>query len=135
MRDVFGVKEPAIHLSAHIGTGRAWDDSLVASGFTFNGSIQGVFADFGSLVQFRNIGIELSIKDVVSAELAWGFVGIVDLKVPNSVVPLVLQYDLVPDSESCRLSMGLKEDEAWNDVFGVSGFNVSLEFDTLPFLT
>jgi hypothetical protein len=121
LKTIFGQERPGIHLSAHLGLKFEPDNSLVADGFTFRGSIEGVMAKFGPLVQFRNVGIEISVKN---SDINWGFVGSMDLKVPNSVVPLVLDYQLFPDTETCRMAMALRKNEKWHDVFG-SGINVS----------
>lgn len=127
LSDVFGQEKPGIHLSAHLGVQNEWNDELIATGFTFRGSIEGINREFAEVVMFRNAGVMISIvpASVGGTETTWGFYGTLHLKIPNSAVPLVLDYKLDPKPDTLDISMRFGKGERWLSVFGVAGLNVS----------
>ncbi len=127
LSDVFGQEKPGIHLSAHLGIQKEWNDELIATGFTFRGSIEGINRGFGELMMFRNAGLMISIVPAGLGETKtiWGFYGTLHLNIPNSAVPLVLDYKLDPNPDTLDISMGFGTGERWLSVFGVAGLNVS----------
>ncbi|KAK3365113.1 hypothetical protein B0T24DRAFT_423612 [Lasiosphaeria ovina] len=127
LRDVFSQDKPGLHLSAHLGIQQDWTDELIATGFTFKGSIDGINRGFGEFLMFRNAGVMLNVVPGKGGDLdtLWGFFGTLHLAIPNSVVPLVLNYTLEPKTDTLDIAMTFGEGEGWQSVFGVSGLDVS----------
>ncbi|VBB81972.1 Putative protein of unknown function [Podospora comata] len=128
LRDVFAQEQPGLHLSAHLGIQQDYSDDLIATGFTFKGSINGINRGFGEFLTFRNAGVELNVvpSKGVDLETMWGFFGTLHLAIPNSVVPLVLEYKLQPKADSLDIAMNFGGSEKWESVFGVSGLDASV---------
>ncbi|KAK5652026.1 hypothetical protein OQA88_10929 [Cercophora sp. LCS_1] len=133
LRDVFAQEHPGLHLEAHLGIEKDWSDDLIATGFTLKGSVDGINRGFGEFLTFRNAGVMLNIAPGKDGNLdtLWGFFGTLHLAVPNSVVPLVLEYKLEPKSDTLDISMTFGEGEKWGSVFGVKG----LDLDDVTFNT
>ncbi|RSL71338.1 hypothetical protein CEP51_012060 [Fusarium floridanum] len=135
LRDVFAQEKPGLHLSAHLGIADKWSDELIATGFTFRGSIEGINRGFGEFLTFRNAGIQLHVspgsKDDSDLSSVYGFFGTLHLHVPNSVTPLVLNYTLEPKEETLDITMRFGSGEKWASVFGVKG----LDLDEVTFVT
>lgn len=127
LRDVFAQEHPGLHLEAHLGIEQGWSDDLIATGFTLRGSVDGINRGFGEFLTFRNAGVMLNIVPGKDGELEtlWGFFGTLHLAIPNSVVPLVLEYKLEPKPDTLDISMSFGEGEKWGSVFGVKGLDVS----------
>ena len=127
LRDVFAQEHPGLHLEAHLGVEQGWSDDLIATGFTLKGSVDGINRGFGEFLTFRNAGIMLNIAPGKNGDLdtMWGFFGTLHLAIPNSVVPLVLEYKLEPKEDTLDISMSFGAGEKWESVFGVSGLDVS----------
>lgn len=131
LSDVFKQEQPKIHLSAHLGIeqslGGSGGEEVKAKNFTLRGSIPGINCGFGDFLMFRDAGTRLEVTPDKVGDLrtAWGFYGTVHLKIPNSITPLVLQYELEPKDETLDISMGFGEGELWRGVFGVTGLDVS----------
>ncbi|GFP57671.1 hypothetical protein TASIC1_0009000800 [Trichoderma asperellum] len=135
LRDVFSQEDPGLHLSAHLGIADTWSDELIATGFTFRGSIEGINRGFGEFLTFRNAGIQLHVapgktnnSDLTSM---YGFFGTLHLQVPNAITPLVLSYDLEPKEDTLDITMMFGNGERWESVFGVKGLNL----DKVKFIT
>ncbi|KAJ7714868.1 hypothetical protein B0H16DRAFT_1477788 [Mycena metata] len=133
LSEVFGQEHPGIHLSAHLGIQQEWTNELIATGFTFRGSIEGINREFGEFLTFRNAGINIDVVPDSAGHTAtlWSFYGKLHLAIPNSVAPLVLNYKLEPKTDSLDISMAFGEGELWESVFGVSGLNL----DRVEFIT
>jgi len=127
LRDVFAQEHPGLHLEAHLGVEKGWSDDLITTGFTLKGSVDGINRGFGEFLTFRNAVVMLNIVPGKDGDLNtfWGFFGTLHLAIPNSVVPLVLEYKLELKPDTLDISMSFGEGEKWGSVFGVKGLDVS----------
>jgi hypothetical protein len=127
LHDVFRQEKPGLHLLAHLGLQRDLNDEMVASGFKLRGSIEGINVDFSDILMFRNASITIDVAPdkMHGTQTFWSFGGTLHLNVPNSAVPLVMEYNMVPRSESLDMTLKFGVKERWSGVFGVSGLNVS----------
>lgn len=132
LRDVFSQEQPGLHLSAHLGVADTYSDELIATGFDFRGSIEGINKGFGEFLTFRNAGIQLRVEPGKTnrrdLNTMYSFFGSLHLHIPNSIVPLVLEYTLEPKAETLDIAMSFGSGKRWESVFGVKGLDVSVLF-------
>ena len=116
--DVFEPEKPGIHLSAHLGIQEQWTDELIATGFTFRGSIEGMDRGFVDFLTFRIVGIMINIAPGKKgqSETLWIFYGKLHLNVPNSVVSFVLNYNLESKTDSMGI-LWISETESPSKVY------------------
>ena len=70
-------------------------------------------------------GYELYPKFRKTWNFGWGFMGKANIMFPGSVTPLQVMASIQKDTSDMLRFFMLLEDEAWTDVLGVKGLDVS----------
>jgi hypothetical protein len=130
LRDFFGQKKPALHFRAYMGSRRDWRRVAIPGSLTLQGSLEHTSVKVLDLLEFTQIGIELSMTqtlDFNTGKFRWrldyGFFGSLNLEIPGSIVPLQATY-MIKKIDRCYLLCLTLTDEEWTDVFGIHGLTV-----------
>lgn len=132
LKTMFGLKEYlSLSVSGFVAATREWTKPLAPPEMALSGTILGVKAKIGGLLTFTSVGVEFTavkkaekVHNHSNYYCMFGFFGSVDLKIPGSVVPLVMDYSLkeeVPGTHVLRLK---KETNDWLNVSGFKGLKV-----------
>lgn len=132
LQTVFGQTHPALTVAGFLGTQRDWAKPLIPVGFTLSGALRQMEVNLFGVVEVTDIGVDLIASRAVKEdgsrlgyEFGHAFWGSAGVKVPGSVVPMRVDWNLGvgPTGEySMMMSM---QDDAWTDVMGIQGLNVS----------
>jgi hypothetical protein len=137
MKSVFHQTNPRMHVELCIGVNHNWTTLQMPSNFAISGSLQDISVDFADVVKFTMMGVTINFNTVVTSypygekkEMVFSFFGTAQVKVPGSVVPLSVDYNMAMDGNFIDLSLTLK-DEAWQNAFGIHGLALSsVDFGT-----
>ena len=129
-----GVDEPTLSVYAFLGTSGGWDEPPSLHSFTLEGVFAGiVFKPMGGIILSR-IGVRLfGIRTLkfdpdpcMALEFGFSVFGSMDVDVPDSIVPLSLDYEIQEYSGTVSLGAIVN---VWKNPLGIDRFTVSIQFE------
>jgi hypothetical protein len=133
LKGVFGMEHPSLTVSGLVSLNRDWSVPMVPNGFTLRAELHKLEIKLGDIIEITDMGIDLITNRVVENaegganmgyDFSIGFFGGAGVKVPGSTVPLRVSWYMMKAGNDYSLSMEI-EDDAWTNVLGVRGLNVS----------
>ncbi|KAI1759626.1 hypothetical protein GGR53DRAFT_527038 [Hypoxylon sp. FL1150] len=131
MRDFFRQEHPSLHVMAWLGSTRTYDKVDQPASLILRSTLEHISVNVLDILEFREIGLELTAHqeyDMYEQKASWrfgyGFLGLVNVNVPGTAIPLQAEYCLRKEYKSWMLALRLTDDE-WTDVFGVKGLKLS----------
>lgn len=132
LKTIFGLNEyMSLRVSGFVASTREWTKPLTPPEMSLSGTILGVKAKMGGLLTFTSVGVELTavrsaekVHGRSSYHCMFGFFGTVDLEIPGSVVPLVMEYSMKEEEVGIHVLRLKKETNDWLNVSGFKGLKV-----------
>ncbi|KAL7269023.1 hypothetical protein RUND412_008329 [Rhizina undulata] len=132
---IFNVSKPSLHVTGFVSRTPEWTKPLeIGEKFLLSGSFFGIDARISELLAFTSVGVEFAVtsKEKVMGhndyDCQYKFFGEANIKVPGSVMPLILRFELNDAEGEWELILGV---EQWVNVAGFKGLTLSdIKFST-----
>jgi hypothetical protein len=126
---VLNIEQPVLTVSMGLGQSGAWNQPPSFDTFALEGVFPGIDVTPSNGIHFTTIGVRFSGVSSLQDErtvvdFAFSVFGDLNLSIPESVVPLELEYEITADEETLQIAAEVPED-VWYDAFGVTGLDVS----------
>ena len=129
----FGVQDPTIHISSHLGLLRRWTDLLNPPYFDLKVAFLNLHKKFGEMIEFTSVEVGALVRNpkhrvgaasTSSATWGWSFTGKLKLTVPGSIVPLLLTFYISGEGKEFQIMMMMTQG-SWDNAFGITGLSIS----------
>ena len=127
----FGITETTVHASSFLGLLRDWNNAMDPPYFELRISFLNLNKKFGDLLNFTSVEIGAMVQNPTRSQFAdnsvtewtWSFSGKLQLKVPGSIVPLPMTFNIEAQGKTFQLL--LMTDRTWDTAFGIQGLAIS----------
>ncbi|KAF3935290.1 hypothetical protein ABW19_dt0205397 [Dactylella cylindrospora] len=131
LRDVFGQKQPALHMRAHISKYLDWKKIPRPPGINIWGMLENTSIKIGDL-EIIKLGVQLTGEQVLVHiptpktvwKFGWGFMGTALMRLPGSVTPFEMSLVVRSSGGFIDFNLDIVGEDVWEDALGIQGFDI-----------